>query len=760
MSLIDFPILYINDPLQGRTLFYGKIFVGEPDLDPEVVGNQKQLRIVQENGTKVDVPQPFILSAGGSPVYNGATVRLDVDGNYSLKILDKSGEQTYYIHNVFEGQPITIDDIPLINPVFNVDTLQSAITLTDINKIFDGAALNIEGNNTKIDSGSAMWDVVIKGIVDGVNLPNSTYIRQSAIPSLALVYRPLDSLVNIDCFRNNSLDDDVNILAGIELAQAKTYKKVMCTGDWSIPIPNRSQGDFSTHMTWNYSILIDGYNGEIDFSGAKFTLQTNPVSDARMTMFVFLNSSATFYCPEVDGQLNKQFMGSDYIDDCVVRIGGGCKDFLLIANKDVIDFGGHGFVIRNYGTQDGFEDVEAGIPKNIKITGKGEMSGMWQSSIVPITGEVIMISDYKVNFSGSSNTINAQTATTGHGFHQEAVSDGTNDPFIRDVTFLNCVTLNARKNGFMIHTAINNTKIIGGLSKFSGENGARYEGFCQILDVDGLVIEDSAGDGEFISLSTANWLGSESKDVIATIRSTVLRSGGVGKRDNSGGASLQISGYSAYNQSSGIILASAVLPEIRQLLRDIVIENNCADMNAGYGVYAESAVFDNVRIVNQDKTKYNQTPVNFNGDQPEINNLIIDGDLPTGFEFDTTLSVDLPVGSKGLRLYGSYATILNDRILFAPFPGGNYNLPKGYRYYRIDREATAFPVVRVEVITPNIVGESFVIDYVGDANNIELRTRDDVGTINGAALPFLMQAFTKYQIEYETTANILVTVIP
>ena len=104
MSLIDFPVLYIPDPIKGRPLFYGKIFVGEPDLDPEDGNgnpiNSKQLRIVQEDGTKVDVPQPFILSAGGVPVYNGSTVRLDVDGNYSLKILDKNGAQTYYIHNV------------------------------------------------------------------------------------------------------------------------------------------------------------------------------------------------------------------------------------------------------------------------------------------------------------------------------------------------------------------------------------------------------------------------------------------------------------------------------------------------------------------------------------------------------------------------------------------------------------------------------------------------------------------------------------
>jgi len=44
MSVINWNILYINDPLKGRPLFGGKIFVGEPDLDPEIVINQKQVQ--------------------------------------------------------------------------------------------------------------------------------------------------------------------------------------------------------------------------------------------------------------------------------------------------------------------------------------------------------------------------------------------------------------------------------------------------------------------------------------------------------------------------------------------------------------------------------------------------------------------------------------------------------------------------------------------------------------------------------------------
>ena len=107
MSLIDFPIIYIPSPDQGRPLFSGQIFVGEPDLDPEIPANQKQLSVIEEDGTIVPVAQPFILSAGGVPVYNGNPVRLDVEGNYSLKILNKLGAQTYFIENVLVEQSVS-----------------------------------------------------------------------------------------------------------------------------------------------------------------------------------------------------------------------------------------------------------------------------------------------------------------------------------------------------------------------------------------------------------------------------------------------------------------------------------------------------------------------------------------------------------------------------------------------------------------------------------------------------------------------------
>jgi hypothetical protein len=150
MSLINFPILYIPDPDKGRPLFNGKIYVGEPDLDPTVLANQKQLNVIQEGGTVVPVAQPFVLSAGGVPVYNGNPVRLDVTGNYSIKILSKLGAQVYYISNVFEGEPVTVESqINDLSQAYEFATVEAMEldTAMPINKIMNTVIHNTTSND-------------------------------------------------------------------------------------------------------------------------------------------------------------------------------------------------------------------------------------------------------------------------------------------------------------------------------------------------------------------------------------------------------------------------------------------------------------------------------------------------------------------------------------------------------------------------------------------------------------------------------------
>lgn len=98
MSKIEFPIMYIPDPTKGRPVFNGKIYFGLPDLDPTIAANQKQVYYTQENGDLIAAGQPILTSAGGVPVNDdGDYVTLDISGEYSMAVFNKSLVQVYYI---------------------------------------------------------------------------------------------------------------------------------------------------------------------------------------------------------------------------------------------------------------------------------------------------------------------------------------------------------------------------------------------------------------------------------------------------------------------------------------------------------------------------------------------------------------------------------------------------------------------------------------------------------------------------------------
>lgn len=109
LAIVSLPNEYFPFFDKGKPIYDGQIFIGEPDLDPTIPANRKTVTIRQESGDTVDVPQPIRTSSGGVPTYNGSPAQILVDGNYSIKVLDKLGNQIYYYANFYKGQPITTD---------------------------------------------------------------------------------------------------------------------------------------------------------------------------------------------------------------------------------------------------------------------------------------------------------------------------------------------------------------------------------------------------------------------------------------------------------------------------------------------------------------------------------------------------------------------------------------------------------------------------------------------------------------------------
>jgi len=121
-NFVSNPYAYFNARNQGRPIFNGQIFVGEPDLDPTIVANQKQVTAKQEDGTKVNIPQPVSTNSGGYPVFNGSPIVLLVDGNYAIRVNDSGGNLALEQSNVNDGVPLT--EVSGVSSIGNLDKLR------------------------------------------------------------------------------------------------------------------------------------------------------------------------------------------------------------------------------------------------------------------------------------------------------------------------------------------------------------------------------------------------------------------------------------------------------------------------------------------------------------------------------------------------------------------------------------------------------------------------------------------------------------
>jgi hypothetical protein len=108
-NLVQLGPQYFPNTDVGTPIGAGKLYIGDSDTDPTIIGNQKIVNALKEDGTLVAMSQPISLSAGGVPLYNGSPVALYVSGNYSLTILDLNDAQVYYVPYSYkiDGDPFT-----------------------------------------------------------------------------------------------------------------------------------------------------------------------------------------------------------------------------------------------------------------------------------------------------------------------------------------------------------------------------------------------------------------------------------------------------------------------------------------------------------------------------------------------------------------------------------------------------------------------------------------------------------------------------
>ncbi len=165
MALVLLPYMYVPDPIRGRPVFSGKIYIGEADTDPRIPANQKIATLVQENGSRIEAEYPILTNAGGVPTYNGSPVAIDVVGTYSLAIDDRNDQQVYYY-------PIAGDDVEFLATDLRSIMFDLGLTYDDIGTVL---VLGVEG--TELNEARYILDVVTGEVwILGPDIPLGTTV--------------------------------------------------------------------------------------------------------------------------------------------------------------------------------------------------------------------------------------------------------------------------------------------------------------------------------------------------------------------------------------------------------------------------------------------------------------------------------------------------------------------------------------------------------------------------------------------------------
>jgi hypothetical protein len=164
-SIVKLSVEYFADPTKGRPVSNGNIYIGVVDLDPEIESNQKQISVIQEDGTTVEVAQPLKTSPGGVPVYNNSPVTITVSGGYSLKVTNKNGSEVYYVP---KSSTLAVEEV-----ITTVDTIQE-LRDSDIHLLSKTVKVLEVG-----EAGTFVWDSSNLSSEVSADINSTTYIALS-----------------------------------------------------------------------------------------------------------------------------------------------------------------------------------------------------------------------------------------------------------------------------------------------------------------------------------------------------------------------------------------------------------------------------------------------------------------------------------------------------------------------------------------------------------------------------------------------------
>jgi hypothetical protein len=177
----------------GKWIYNGFIYVGQVDLDPEIEANQVRVYYIDESGQEIDLQQPIRTNSSGFPVIsatNSKVIQVRVDGDYSVKVLNKKGVEEWYTPKASTLAPVfQIDSTNVLND--DGLTAQDTHDATKANLISQGLSGNygffekgfnyVNVGDVGIDTNNQMWLYVgagapVKNVVAGTVPSDPDYV--------------------------------------------------------------------------------------------------------------------------------------------------------------------------------------------------------------------------------------------------------------------------------------------------------------------------------------------------------------------------------------------------------------------------------------------------------------------------------------------------------------------------------------------------------------------------------------------------------
>lgn len=522
--------------------------------------------------------------------------------------------------------------------------------------------------------------------------------------------------------------------AAIGFAKANGISRVVCDHKQiSVTNPNRSSTGYSSYMTWNYCALIDGFDGEIDLSACEFSVAPWTTSAARITVFVLTNCSGVFKLPRVKGNLRQHNMGTTYIDDSFVRVGGGCKNLKVHNGRLIEDYPGFGVMVRHYQQDNPTATFADTVPDNIDVVGRGGVVGCWSGGVVTVTGYNVTVT-VNSEWNGTVPPLNGNfVSNIGHGVHFEAVTDGSQNPYVNNQRAVMCNTGYNKLNGLMFHTAIKNYSALNNHSYGNGQYGAEYNAYTDGLISFGNTFEGNADGGLLLSLSTASWAGLAGKSVGAEIRDDIKFNQGFGINDLSHAKGVTIGGRVRRNKGSGYFAADGSSTN-RNTLSGLILEDN--GDGAASDVYAmtlTSEIIAGVTIINSNPATYKQIPIRLKASRPLVTGeVVVIGDSPNGVDvvIDGGQPARVPAGLSKSPLTFSNGSFISDRLFRGTFGTGQWLIPMGFDMIDLTAVSGQFPsYMLTEEATAKNTGYPTKIRVNAKDATLTLRS----GTVNGSS---------------------------